>query len=255
MGNRAIRSGGDPLRQPVPAVEVGGAGLPRPGRQAPCRCGTRDQNHLGAVQRRGREREIVHCVACAQGCFDNLFEQKPVECLCNPLAGYERERAVGFEGIGKVVKRGEKEEWNGPSACGPRLLPRRRKSGVENHPIVMRIDSVSMRLPVGGVDVDLHVAAIGRLSDPEEGVEKIGTGVPVRKPRPVDCHLPAVGGEEWMGVKAASLPEGAQPRFRDGTLLHPYRLLKWVCRWRLIVSRSSIAAARAVSAKSSPVEA
>jgi len=42
----------------------------------------------------GRENEIIHCVACAQGCFDNLFRLKHVECLCNPRAGYERERAV-----------------------------------------------------------------------------------------------------------------------------------------------------------------
>ncbi len=37
-----------------------------------------------------REDEVVHCVACAQGCFDNLFKLKSVECLCNPLAGHER---------------------------------------------------------------------------------------------------------------------------------------------------------------------
>jgi len=37
----------------------------------------------------GREKEILHCVACAQGCFDNLFKLKHVECLCNPRAGYE----------------------------------------------------------------------------------------------------------------------------------------------------------------------
>lgn len=41
----------------------------------------------------GREDELVHCVACAQGCFDNLFEMKAVECLCNPRAGRERELA------------------------------------------------------------------------------------------------------------------------------------------------------------------
>ena len=41
--------------------------------------------------RTGREKEIVHCVACAQGCFDNLFKLKHVECLCNPLAGHECE--------------------------------------------------------------------------------------------------------------------------------------------------------------------
>ncbi|OGR25570.1 MAG: NADH:flavin oxidoreductase [Desulfobacterales bacterium RIFOXYA12_FULL_46_15] len=39
--------------------------------------------------RQGRENEIVHCIGCAQGCFDNLFKLKHVECLCNPLAGYE----------------------------------------------------------------------------------------------------------------------------------------------------------------------
>lgn len=44
--------------------------------------------------RTGRERDIVHCVACAQGCLDNLFEMKPVECLCNPKAGYEKSRAA-----------------------------------------------------------------------------------------------------------------------------------------------------------------
>ncbi|MEW6441287.1 MAG: FAD-dependent oxidoreductase [bacterium] len=44
--------------------------------------------------RTGREREILHCVACGQGCFDNLFLLKPVECLCNPRAGRERETEV-----------------------------------------------------------------------------------------------------------------------------------------------------------------
>ncbi|MDD9303591.1 MAG: FAD-dependent oxidoreductase [Desulfobacter sp.] len=39
----------------------------------------------------GRENEIVHCIACAQGCFDHLFKLKHVECLCNPLAGHEHE--------------------------------------------------------------------------------------------------------------------------------------------------------------------
>jgi 2,4-dienoyl-CoA reductase (NADPH2) len=41
----------------------------------------------------GREKEILHCIACAQGCFDNLFKLKHVECLCNPKAGYECEDA------------------------------------------------------------------------------------------------------------------------------------------------------------------
>lgn len=44
--------------------------------------------------RTGREHEIIHCTACAQGCFDNLFKMKSVECLCNPRAGHEREITV-----------------------------------------------------------------------------------------------------------------------------------------------------------------
>lgn len=41
--------------------------------------------------RTGRENDIIHCVACGQGCFDNLFKMKAVECLCNPRAGHESE--------------------------------------------------------------------------------------------------------------------------------------------------------------------
>ncbi len=45
--------------------------------------------YLPEKARAGKESEIVHCVACAQGCFDNLFKLKHIECLCNPKAGYE----------------------------------------------------------------------------------------------------------------------------------------------------------------------
>ena len=44
--------------------------------------------------RSGRENEIIHCIACAQGCFDNLFKLKPVTCLCNPKAGYEATKKI-----------------------------------------------------------------------------------------------------------------------------------------------------------------
>lgn len=44
--------------------------------------------------REGHDADIIHCVACAQGCFDNLFKMKAVECLCNPRAGYERSREI-----------------------------------------------------------------------------------------------------------------------------------------------------------------
>lgn len=44
--------------------------------------------------RTGHDADIVHCVACGQGCFDNLFKMKAVECLCNPRAGYEQSRML-----------------------------------------------------------------------------------------------------------------------------------------------------------------
>lgn len=44
--------------------------------------------------RTGKEEEIVHCIACCQGCFDHLFQLKPVTCLCNPKAGFEEEKSI-----------------------------------------------------------------------------------------------------------------------------------------------------------------
>ena len=42
----------------------------------------------------GREGEIIHCVACAQGCFDHIIKGQAVGCLCNPRAGRELETEV-----------------------------------------------------------------------------------------------------------------------------------------------------------------
>lgn len=50
----------------------------------------------------GREETILHCVACGQGCFDNLIKMKGVECLCNPQAGYE------FKGMLEQTSRPQK---------------------------------------------------------------------------------------------------------------------------------------------------
>lgn len=59
--------------------------------------------HLPEKARTGREHAIVHCIACAQGCFDNLFQMKSVECLCNPLAGHEKDRRVEKSSVRKKV--------------------------------------------------------------------------------------------------------------------------------------------------------
>ena len=49
---------------------------------------------LPAKAQEGREEDIVHCIGCAQGCFDNIFRLKPVECLANPRAGHELETGL-----------------------------------------------------------------------------------------------------------------------------------------------------------------
>ena len=41
--------------------------------------------------REGRFDDIITCVACNQGCMDNLFESSPITCMVNPLVGREGE--------------------------------------------------------------------------------------------------------------------------------------------------------------------
>ncbi len=42
----------------------------------------------------GKAHLIYHCVACNQGCFDNIFQLRPASCLVNPRAGKEGELAL-----------------------------------------------------------------------------------------------------------------------------------------------------------------
>jgi len=50
--------------------------------------------YLPQKAKNGEEDKIIHCIACAQACFDNVFKLKPIECVCNPVAGYEIERKI-----------------------------------------------------------------------------------------------------------------------------------------------------------------
>ncbi|RJP75326.1 MAG: FAD-binding protein [Desulfobacteraceae bacterium] len=42
----------------------------------------------------GKKEEIRPCVACSQGCTDEIFSGKPVFCTGNPMAGFEGERKI-----------------------------------------------------------------------------------------------------------------------------------------------------------------
>ena len=41
--------------------------------------------------REGDAEKIFHCIACNQGCFDEVFKLHPVTCMVNPMAGRETE--------------------------------------------------------------------------------------------------------------------------------------------------------------------
>ena len=47
-----------------------------------------------AKARKGWSDQIYHCVACNQGCFDAVFQNRPVTCLVNPRAGKEAETEI-----------------------------------------------------------------------------------------------------------------------------------------------------------------
>ena len=59
--------------------------------------------YLAEKAQTGREKEIIHCIACSQGCFDHLGQGKCVECLCNPRAGHEKETIIEPAGKRKKV--------------------------------------------------------------------------------------------------------------------------------------------------------
>jgi 2,4-dienoyl-CoA reductase (NADPH2) len=51
----------------------------------------------------GRADEIRPCVACSQGCTDQVFSGQPVFCIGNPRAGFETERIIQKTGAPKHV--------------------------------------------------------------------------------------------------------------------------------------------------------
>lgn len=51
----------------------------------------------------GRWEDIRTCIACNQGCFDELLNMRPVSCLYNPQVGYEREYVIKESPVKKKV--------------------------------------------------------------------------------------------------------------------------------------------------------
>jgi 2,4-dienoyl-CoA reductase (NADPH2) len=53
--------------------------------------------------RRGERSRTRPCVACNQGCLDQVFMLEPATCALNPLAGHETSRSLGQTGSGTIV--------------------------------------------------------------------------------------------------------------------------------------------------------
>ncbi|MGI5887277.1 MAG: FAD-dependent oxidoreductase, partial [Syntrophomonadaceae bacterium] len=51
----------------------------------------------------GRPEQIIPCVACLQGCMDELFQLRPVKCMVNPRSGFEGERKINKSSVPKKV--------------------------------------------------------------------------------------------------------------------------------------------------------
>jgi 2,4-dienoyl-CoA reductase (NADPH2) len=68
--------------------------------------------------RQAGEDDIVHCIACAQGCFDHLFQLKHVECMCNPTAGHEHLPSGRHRNPGIEACHGRRRRCGGHE-CGP----------------------------------------------------------------------------------------------------------------------------------------
>ena len=50
--------------------------------------------YLPKKAKEGKINQIRPCVACSQGCTDQIFSGKPIYCATNPLTGFENERQI-----------------------------------------------------------------------------------------------------------------------------------------------------------------
>ncbi len=152
--------------------------------------------------RSGREQEIVHCVACGQGCFDHLFKMKAVECLCNPRAGHESEQQLdkvatpkkvmvvggGAAGMAAAIAAAERGHQVTLYERDLRLGGQLHLAGAPPGRGEFRLlaDDLARRVAACGVRVVLATAVDGELlaaERPEVLIDACG-GVPVTPPLP-----------------------------------------------------------------------
>ena len=149
---------------------------------------------------RGEEDQIVHCIACGQGCFDNIFKMRPVECVCNPKAGYEKERKIepsdspcrvmvaggGAAGIGAALAAAERGHRVSLIESSMRLGGQLHLAGAPpgRNEFLVYADDLKSKLSASGVEIVLNKTVDRTLLDeqrPDELIVATG-GKPVTPP-------------------------------------------------------------------------
>lgn len=152
--------------------------------------------------RRGEEDQIVHCIACGQGCFDNIFKMRPVECVCNPMAGHEKERKIepsdsprkvmvaggGAAGISAALAAAERGHRVSLYESSMRLGGQLHLAGSPpgRQEFLVYADDLNRKLAASGVEVVLNKAVDRDLLEekkPDELIVATG-GKPVTPPIP-----------------------------------------------------------------------
>ncbi|RLB21029.1 MAG: NADH:flavin oxidoreductase, partial [Deltaproteobacteria bacterium] len=123
----------------------------------------------------GKAHLIYHCVACNQGCFDNIFQLRPASCLVNPRAGKEGELALepapkvkkvlvigggpaGMKAACIAAERGHKVIlMERGDQLGGQILLNRQIPGRQE--MLMVAKDLERNLPALGVDIRLHQEA------------------------------------------------------------------------------------------------
>ena len=83
----------------------------------------------------------------------------------------------------------------------------RGESDMKDHPVVMRIEVVTMPPPCGALHVDFHIAAKKNATDPQLCVNKVGPAIGIDHARKDDLYRCTFRGDKQLGGEELALPD------------------------------------------------